>query len=364
MEALDYSIDFSTIIRAINVTAGLVLVLALLPLVQVSWLRIARRARERHERHFLFVWAAVFGDPRRDVDTLPAVGARDLTALMALWNDAHDALPQGAAESAAARTQLDRIATRYHLERAALARTRRGDADSRLTAIATLGHLRAARAEHELELLAEDAHPAISLAAARALVQVNHAAARHVVELMTTRPDWPPARLADVVQQEAVILEPALIDAIGAGTDAVARLLLPHLRFCSPAAARPVVDWWLRKSSDPSTLRAALRALAEVGTSADADLAAGFLEHENWRVRVRALNAVAKLGGTPHVHTLATLLHDDNWWVRYRAAQALSKLGGGSALERLLKSESDYPARAVIAYVIAERTSLEGSTAS
>jgi HEAT repeat protein len=358
VDVLDWTIDFNDIILAVYWLAAAVAVLSLLLVVQVMSMRRLARSREERIKDFRKEWSAILTPPGRHVGLLPAVFRADVPTFMMMWNTAQDTAYRIKDHDEAARTRehLNGIARRLRMDTIALSLLQKRDVTVRLQAVEMLGHLGEVTATPALRSLADSPNAVLSFAAARALLQINHAFAERFVGLMSERHDWSLAKLQAVVQDEAGILASPITDLVRTSPPATSRELVQYLRFFEPGRSLPVVRHLIATVTDPGTLTAALKVLALAGTPVDAPLAAKLATHEDWRVRVQVSNALGKLGDASQIGVVTSLLDDAHWWVRYRSAQALGALTKEDSLLRtILQRTQDRYARDILTQIIAER---------
>jgi HEAT repeat protein len=209
---------------------------------------------------------------------------------------------------------------------------RYGDLRERLLAISALGHLREVPAWHVLAEMAAKSSPAISLAAARSLVQIDAARA---VPLLTpaiaTRTDWSPAAVAGILREAGadMITGPLLAAAASAPAEHAARLIR-YVGSTHSREALPALRQILHKTRSDEIVAGCLEVLGLLSDPADASRLRAFAHHPNWTVRVQAARGLGRLAEPEDRFTLVRLLCDPEWWVRYRAAQSLALLPGAT----------------------------------
>ena len=362
MVALDWTIDFRDLILAVFWVAAGVLALAFILILQVTWMRLRADAEQRRLTRFREAWEPLLGGPARAVEALPPVAEREHLLLMTIWNEACEELPRSAGEPGAMRGYLLGIARRLGMGEWARDSLRARDSVSQLVAIGTAGHLGETALAGQVESLARSPDPLISLAAARALLHIDGRVAGRFVTMLVEREDWSRTKLETIVEQERAILAGPLVTGVREWTPPRPCPLISYLRFLEPARALPAAREILGAAADEESAIAALKALAAIGTPADAELAAGLAGDESWRVRVQVANVLGRIGGREHAAILATLIQDTQWWVRYRAAQALARLMGEADLRELLEREPDRYAGDMLRRVLAEQaTAREGA---
>ena len=369
MNVLLWTIDFSQIIAAVYWLSAAVAVLSLLLVFQVMWMRRAARSREKRTKVFRTVWSVILGPPGLHAALLPAVPPSEIPVFLTMWNLAQAATYDLEDEETAAdaRDYLNDIARRLRMDSVALNLLRKRDVATRLAAIEMLGYLNDVTATPTLRSLADSQNSVLSFAAARSLLQVNQNFAERFVELMSRRPDWSPAKLQAVIQDERAALASPIMDAVRTSAPAVSRNLVQYLRFFAPNRSLPVVRHLLETVADPATLTAALKVLGIVGSEQDAALAANLAGHEDWRVRVQVANTLGKLGDRQQIPVVTALLDDAYWWVRYRAAQAIAILSKDdeARLRDILLGTRDRYARDILTQIIAEAQPVfQGGSAS
>lgn len=209
--------------RHLVLTLGLAaLALSALLVVQLVVMRLQGQRRERERQAVIARWQPLLtqaAQGQAERLTLPPLAAHELAELLLLWNLRQEAVHGGA------HAALNRLAERLGLRAQATALLQRRDPADRLLGVATLGHLGRAEDAPLLAKLLADPHTLLSLGAARALLQIDAAAAVPiVVERYLGRGDWPAARLGALLR--------------GAGATAVAPVLAAQL-LPPPSAPRP-----------------------------------------------------------------------------------------------------------------------------
>ena len=134
-------------------------------LTVIVFLRVGLLLRRAHELRLTTLWRPVLAQcvDSGPLDT-PRIARSDQYFILHLWN-VHHALMRGQVTA-----HLNNLLRRSGLADAAQRMLRQGSRRQRLLAIVTLGNLREDSALNEFRLLANDASPFISLAAAQALL--------------------------------------------------------------------------------------------------------------------------------------------------------------------------------------------------
>jgi HEAT repeat protein len=295
------------------------LALTMLIALQIIVLRVAARRRTARDNALKATWRpllnrAVLGDEPAE---LPRLAKRDIMPFLVFWLQLQQSVRGDAAHA------LNQLAQRLGCAAVARRLLVNGDRAARIVAILVLGHLRDRGAWPELMRVARQLDSGASILALWALAQIDPAAAAEELALpLLRRSDWPLAQLANILQTDRAVWEPAL----GAAIQVVepARLpdalrLLAALRLALP---RPVLERMLAHP-DANVVAVALR----LATSPEAaPLVRPHLHHPDWQVRVQAARSIGPIAGAGDVAPLQALLADPQWWVRYRAAQTLATL--------------------------------------
>ncbi len=334
------------------------LVVALALVLQVAVLRVRGRARSLRERRFMAVWqpliaAAAGGET---VELPPLMKGEELFFLKA-WNQAQaSAAGEAKARCAALAARCDILAYTHAL-------LSQSGLHPRLIALLTLGNLGDRSAWNDILRLSREPDALVSLAAARALLQIDPDAAIHeLMPQLQQREDWQMAQFAHLVEEYGTHgVFAYLADAasrLSGSTDApylpqlrrVLRLLQgAPSRYAVPAARRVLAE-----TMDEEVVAACLKLLRG---AADLPAVRSRIGHASWIVRLQAARALGRMGGAEDVPHLASLLGDPVWWVRYRAAQALGALtrDDRGALSQLRGTLHDRYACEMLDMVMAEQ---------
>jgi HEAT repeat protein len=286
----------------------------------ITGLRAALILRERLEARVRARWRPILARSMSGLpQTLPRIGRFDRYLLLYLWNTLHESL------RGEVKLELNKLALAAGLDaiaRTLLARRRLRD---RLIALSTLGHLQDRTRWQEIQALAHDDHPVLSIVAARALVIIDKSLALPLLmPLVVTRSDWPVARVASMLKEAGSdAVSGPLLQALANADAAQLQRLVSFLRLIHTDQAAAAVRAILAAHDDPSLIAACLKVIAD---PRDLVVVREHADHPNWIVRVAVAHALARMGRNDDVGTLLKLLADRQWWVRYRAAQALTSL--------------------------------------
>jgi HEAT repeats len=307
---------------------------------------VKARRRERIDRDWLPLLAAEDDAPELP---LPELQPRDIVPFLTLWNQLQESFVGDI------KTHLNTVGTRIGIEGIAhrlLARRRLSD---RLIAISTLGHLRDHNSWDVLVRLTSHEDGLLSLAAARALTRIDHAAALPVIlPLAASRDDWSRNYVLGMLSDLGadIVSRPLTEAALSLPPDSAHRLV-QYFTVAHVGDAVPVVRTIIGRTRNVECIAACLRAFADVD---QLDTVRDYLQHPAWQVRVQAVNVLGRLGSGADARAILPLLSDSEWWVRYRAAKALCVLPDIelSSLRRLSTQHQDPFARDMLVHVLAE----------
>lgn len=345
------------IIRLVIYSGLIALSLAVSMLVAVLLLRITLVFKERRRKRFLAVWRPLLAASLDTVpDDLPGVDPADAMSFLFLWNYYQESLLGEAGD------KLNEVARRVGLDRVALQMLGKKGVREQLLAICTLGHLREKEARERLYRIASAENPALSLAAFKALVQIDREDAMPaLIPLLSRRIDWPLDMVASILKSAAAeaVVRPLGQVAMNAPAK-VAPRLIRFLEATGSAKIRPYILAILESAIRSEVIAACLHALAELGDPRDLEVIRGQIEHPAWYVRVQAAQALGKIGTPEDEPRLIALLHDMAWWVRYRAAQALAALPFVTPrrFKQIQGKETNMDVRGILAQVMLEENML------
>jgi HEAT repeat protein len=327
-------------------------------LMQIAWLRFNLIKRTAREQRFLEVWrpllaAAIAGEK----DTLPPLASGDEIFFLKLWNHLQESL------RGKAKRQLNILALRCGVLQQAYALLDKDDLRSQLLALTTLGHLGDRSSWGDILRLALQPDPLLSLAAARALLQLDANMALHdLKQALLEREDWPTAQLAIMIQEagsESVFATLLHMATELAGSTEPARLrglnrVLHLLEVAPPQDVVPTVRSILAETENDEIIAQCLKYLHEPGDLPSVRI---YTSHPNWIVRLQAAAALGRIGSAEDMARLVTLLGDSVWWVRYRTAHALVALTRGNLqrLAELSEHLDDRFARDMLAMAMEEK---------
>jgi HEAT repeat protein len=300
-----------------------VIILSLFMLATVFALRIGLVLRQRREQRFMARWQPLFAQCVDSVpERLPPLAKADHYTFLKLLNYYHESLRGSTTHNLnllAIATGMDVVVRDMLMHR---------NMRQRLIAVTTLGHLGDKTKWNELRLLVADPSPQLSLAAMRALLEIDAAASlAWLVTVIGAREDWPLAKIAGILEEigpDRVTLP--LVAAAEAAFENTPRQVSRLLRLLEVAHSErvvPAVRRILQNTNDEQVIVAGLRLLRD---PRDIEMVRSFATHSSWIVRVRAARALGSIGMPEDRKLLTNMLGDPSSWVRYRAASALVAL--------------------------------------
>jgi HEAT repeat protein len=287
-------------------------------------LQLWRRYRVCRQDSFRAQWRPVLSRSMiEEVDPLPPLAGRDHYLYLELWMVFQESI------TGEARERLNRLALRLGMEQAAIRLSQAVRLRPRLIAITALGHIQPPQAWGLLCGLLGHHNPAVSLAAARALVRIDTSRALPlVVPLIKTRHDWSLVKVVQVLggaEAEHAAFQLAQV-ALTARSDEAAKLIRVIESIRGQTALpliRSLVD---ARPDDTAIVPAALRLFGQCKNPQDLPRLRHYVRHAHWCIRLHAATALGKMGTMEDESRLIAMLGDEHWWVRYRAAEGLSRL--------------------------------------
>jgi HEAT repeat protein len=250
---------------------------------------------------------------------LPSPSKKEREPLLYLWNQLQDGLRGTAKHS------LFSLAWQLGFSRFAWQLVNSKNKARKILGLATLGHLAQARDWERLLPVLKEKNAPVSLAAARALHQVDSLrAVPLIINQFLAHKRWPAASVATILKEaDAAQVASALVQIIQSLPAEQQIRLIPLTRLAEGQGQR-VISILLACSEEPNILAAAL-ALVRGPTSYPKVIA--LTKHGNAQVRAYAAKALAQT--TPLAQekqtnqVLFSLLSDSQWSVRHRAAQTV-----------------------------------------
>ncbi len=355
---MDFSTPSDPVLQLVVWISLALLVLVLLLLLQITLLRFNLIARTAREQRFLQVWRPLLAATiAGEYVTLPPLLKDDGINFLKLWNHLQESLRGDA------KTLLNKLAIRCGMLPYAHKLLGKKELRLQLLALNTLGHLVDRSAWDGILLLARRPDPLLSLAAVRALFQIDtNATLKDLRNELLEREDWPAAQLAIQLQEIgtqstfAILVDDAMQLANSTAPAELGQLkrLVNLLEVAPYQQVILAIRSILSVTKDDEIVAQCLKFLRE---PSDIPAVYHHLDHPNWVVRLQATRALGRIGSTQDWPRLTALLSDPVWWVRYRTAQALVELirGNTRVMAEMRAHLGDQYALDMMDMVIAEK---------
>jgi hypothetical protein len=288
------------------------------------WVVQTRQHFARHdkiEQQVLNTWRPLFNQVAMGQMVYPLrhPTKNEREPLLYLWNQLQDGL------RGTAKHNLFSLAWQLGFSGLAWQLVNSKDTARKILGLATLGHLAQARDWDRLLPLLKVKNALVSLAAARALHQVDSVrSVALIINQFLAHKRWPAASVATILKQaDAAQVASALVQIIQSLPAEQQIRLIPLTRLAEGQGQR-VISILLACSDEPSILAAAL---ARVRGPTSYSKVVELTKHGNVQVRAYAAKALAQT--TPLAQekqtnqVLFSLLSDSQWSVRHRAAQTV-----------------------------------------
>lgn len=314
---LGYGIDTDTLLAIGKGLMKAVLIFTMLVFIQVVVKRMQLMYRENRRQHFLDKWRPILTESVAVVpNSLPKLDQRFIFDFINEWNTLYEKL------GGISHDNLIALAQKAEINHAAAKMLIAPNIKLQLIGIITLGNMRSHSAWPFLASMATNSDTTLSMAAYRALSQID--VDRAFVELLPqliSRTDWPTSMVAKILKNTknpklCELLEEASYKAKSNELSNIVRYI--NVLKCQNSAKifRHILD----KQVDDQIISLCLH---ELNDPTAIDIVHRYLDYPRWHVRVNVAHALGKIGGIEDIKHLEKLLGDKQWWVRYRAAEAL-----------------------------------------
>ncbi|MGH7860353.1 MAG: HEAT repeat domain-containing protein [Candidatus Binatia bacterium] len=229
-----------------------------------------------------------------------------------------------------AHDELRRLMSDAGIDRAVESMLRERNAAGQLIALTAVAQMRLERLQARVTPFVDDPRTAHSLAAARALMQVDPAhGAGIVLDRLPSRDDWHVTRIVELLEGSQQAIGPALGDLLRAAEDPeLAARIIAVIESLKDGHGISAVRRLLAggRRLEPRVMAAAVDALGEFGDPRDIEVVRPGAVSLDPQVRMETAVAIGKLGSDEDVPVLSELLHDPSPAVRREAARALVRL--------------------------------------
>lgn len=312
-------------------------------------MRIRREYGQRRRDRFSAVWEPVLhARISGDAAPLPALAPSERLLFLNLWLHLSGYVRDQAADalvSAARELDMPAFALRLLESRSSW---------KRVVAMRAIAAMELTQAGDILLAKVMQGRRRSSLAAARALLQIDpergFAGLKHLLDHL----EWAPAAVVEVVRAGGVSTIERLAGLASSAAAGRATQIVRLIELVEDQTALPALRRRLASSSDEEEIAAILHCIGKLGRGEDRAVVLGYLGDERWLIRMQAAYALGAIGLGEDVARLAPLLRDRQWWVRYRAAQSLLRLTGAAAIKAMRDREPDPYAREMLERVLVE----------
>jgi len=348
---LGYGISTETLLELGKGLMKAVFIFTVLIFIQVVIKRASLVYRNYRRQRFINTWRPILMESVAVVpDKLPKLDKRFIYDFINEWNTLYDKI------GGTSHDNLIELAKKTAIQRTAIKLLIAPNIKLQLIGVITLGNMRNEGAWPFLVSIAKNSETTLSMAAYRALSQIN--VDKALVELLpqlVSRIDWPASMVAKILKSTR---NPKICELLQEASYKAKEEELPNIiRYvnvlkCSNASQlyRQVLD----KQVDDQIISLCLRELTDPTAI---DLVHRYLDYPRWHVRVAVAHALGSIGGPDDLEYLKKMLSDKQWWVRYRAAEAIVNLPfvTNEDVSKIRNDLQDERAQLIIDQVIAER---------
>lgn len=297
----------------------LLLTFALFALVFV--LRLSMLKRKREQQHCIEVWAPIWKECFEGnlPEKIPQLTFADSHTFLTQWIQYQETSDESLREL------LCMIALKAGLEKHLQHILKSRNVREKTLAITAMGFLKDKSYETTFHYWLQSTNVSLSLASARAWLQLDpHGAMNVLARMLKDRHDWPQARMILFFTEAGidVISEPLAKVAMEWPTPK----LIQYLAITNSSVAVPALTALLQTTLDTRIIQAALQTLSKFNVEADLPLIRRFLNHPQWECRAAAAKIIGKMGHPQDEKLLLMLLADSQNIVQYEAAQALFEM--------------------------------------
>ena len=343
--------DSDSMMLAARVIALLVISAILLILVVIVAMRIKIVFAERANDLLIKSWRPILIRSAAGLDVFPPSLTRaSVVPILYLWNHFREILKGDST------IRLNLFGKKAGLNNAAVNLLQKGNVKNQLLAIKTLGHMRDKDEWKKLRELAVSSHPVVSLAAARAMIDIDpEKAVNFIIPVVIRRDTWPGAIVSTILRQlgPEIVSRPLAAAVYRAAPSSMPRVIR-YLETARYSVIRPTVHKILSSTKNDEVVSACLQVMQDPD---DLHIIRQYTDHPSWFIRLQVARTLGRIGTWPDMDRLKELLKDESWWVRYRAAQSLTEMPfiEKEKLKQIMQEQSDRYARGILSQVLAEK---------
>jgi HEAT repeats len=299
----------------------LTLLLTLVLFGLVFALRLSTLKRKQAQQHCIEVWAPIWKQcfEGEFPETIPQLTFNDSHTFLTQWIQYQETSDESLREL------LSMIALKAGLEKHLQHILNSRNVPEKTLAITAMGFLKDKSYESTFRQCLQSTNVSLSLAAARAWLQLDpHGAMPVLARMLRDRHDWPQARMILFFTEAGidVISEPLAKMVMEWPTPK----LIQYLAITNSSVAVPALMALLQTTLDARIIHASLQTLSKFNVEADLPLIRRFLNHPQWECRAAAAKIIGKMGHPQDENSLLLLLADSQNIVQYEAALALFEM--------------------------------------
>ena len=348
---LGYAIDSETLLEIGVILMRSVILFTVLIFIQVVIKRATLVYQEKRRQKFLDLWRPILMESVATTpDSLPKLDKNFIYDFVSEWNTLYEKL------GGVSHDNLIALADKVGLGQYALSLLVSKHIKLRLTGVITLGNMRAEKAWEILSSISKSSETILSMAAYRALAQINmDRALMELLPKLIKRLDWPPSMVAKILKDtKSTKVCELLADASMTADDNALPNIVKYINVLNCSNSTHVFRHLLEKKVDDQIISLCLHELKDPTAI---DIARRFVDYPRWHVRVNAAHALGNIGGPDDITHLKKLLNDRQWWVRYRAAQAIVKMPfiDEEALQKISHELESEKAKQILDQAVAEK---------
>jgi HEAT repeat protein len=281
---------------------------------------------------------------------LPILDQRFVLDFINEWNTLYEKL------GGASHDNLIELAKKTKINQAAATMLTAPNIKSQLIGIITLGNMRSEGAWPFLVNMAKNSETTLSMAAYRALSQIDvNKALVDLLPQLISRTDWPPSMVAKILKDVKNPKVCRLLEDVSyKAKDNELPNIIRYINVLKCPNSTKLFRQILDRHVDDQMISLCLH---ELNDPSAIDLVYRYIDYPRWHVRVNVAHALGKIGGKEDVEHLIKLLSDRQWWVRYRAAEALVNLPfiNSDEIRNIKNTLEDEKARQIMEQAMAEK---------
>ncbi|MDH5692432.1 MAG: HEAT repeat domain-containing protein, partial [Gammaproteobacteria bacterium] len=287
---MEYGENSEVILRIAENVSVSVVVLTVGVLLLVIFFRSLLILREKRKEKFLSQWRPILYETLFSVpDSLPKLKKGHIKDFIDEWNQVQFNVKGVCVK------RLNYLARKLEINKYLRKKLKSRSVRDQLTAIISLGSLRDYESTDELIRITQQGKPIPSLAAARALLQIDPMRSiEFLLNPIVNREDWPLSLVAKIlIEAKNEKLCSILAEATLVASPRQLPRLIQLLDAVNCKEATDVFRQLLAKEQDGRVITLCLQAIKN---PAGLDMVRKYLDHDRWHVRVHAATALGRIG--------------------------------------------------------------------